>query len=120
MLVLGSLAAVLLTVESPKGSSSNGAATTFGLDHPPLVVNATAVAACRTSYTLVQEAVDEFEYDTGTGATSMNQLQGFLHGPVSTPQYTISIDRSLAGEIDVATPGHPASPGDSNCAYAGP
>ena len=120
MLVLGSLAAVLLTVESPKGSSSKGAPTTTGLDHPKGVVSAAAVAACRANYTVVQEAVDAFEYDTGTGAKNMSDIEHFLHGPVSTPQYTISIDRSLAGEIDVATPGHPASPGDSNCAYAGP
>lgn len=116
-------AAVLLSVGGSPASTSGHTQVTTSRNQPltpRAAPSAASVAACQSSYQAVQSAVDEFEYDTGTGATNMSQLQGFLHGSVSTPQYTISIDRSLAGEIDVATPGHPAAPGDGNCADAGP
>lgn len=121
--VLGAVAvAVLLSLGGNSTTITGGTQGTTGRNvvTPQGAPSLAAAAACRTSYEAVQAAVDEFEYDTGTGATNINQLRGFLHDPVATPQYTISIDRSLAGEIDVATPGHPASPGDANCAYAGP
>lgn len=123
LLALGGIAAVVV-VEMPSGGSSSstsskGSATTLSVSHPAGVISAAAVAACRNTYTVVQEAVDEYETQTGTGPTNIDQLRSLLRDPVVTSQYTISIDRRLAGEIDVATPSHPASPGESNCAYAG-
>ena len=125
--VIGGVAvAVFLSIGGNSTNATGGAQITTVKNAvtpqgaPSLAAAAAAAAACRTSYQAVQAAVDEFEYDTGTGATNISELRGFLHDPVATPQYTITIDRSLAGEIDVATPGHPASPGDANCAYAGP
>lgn len=119
MLALGCVAVVLVEVGSWPGSSSKSTVTTLVTTHPAGAVSAAAVAACRSGYEAVQTAVDEFEAETGSGPTSLNQLQSLLHGQVVSSGYTISIDRNLAGEIEVSTPGHPASPGNANCSYAG-
>ena len=119
MLALGCLAAVVLKVSSLPGSSSTQTGTTLGAGSPSGAVNAAVVAACRSDFEAVQRAVDVYEAETGSGPTNIKQLQSLLHGVVVTSRYTITIDRNLAGEIDVATPSHPASPGESNCAYAG-
>lgn len=124
MMLLAGLAAVILSVSqssgrSPSGESPTRTPTTLPVAHPSAAISATAVAACRTNYTAVQEAVAEYETETGTGPTNISQLHSLLREAVVTSQYTISIDRSLAGEIDVATPSHRPSPGEANCDYAG-
>lgn len=101
------------TLPPETGSSTTG---THGSQTP---VAAGASEVCRTDYEAVSEAVAAFAATDGHNPTSIDQLAGWLKDPVTSPYFTITLDSSGSGAVDVATPGHPGSPGTANCAYAG-
>ena len=119
--ILGAAGLVALKIRAPvesgRAASTIPGSTTSGRHIG--VTQASSVDACRSSYRAVQTAVDVYETETGAGPKTIGQLQPLLRDRIVSSLYTITIDRNLAGEIDVATPGHPALPGESNCAYAG-
>ena len=80
-------------------------------------ISAAAVAACRASYETVSTAADYYSTLYGHPPASMTALASMLKNPVTGRGFTLSI--SAAGKIEIAAPGHPATPGDGNCAYAG-
>ena len=80
-------------------------------------IAAAAAAACRASYTAVSAAADYYATLNGHPASSIEALSPMLKDPLTSTHWTLSM--SPTGQLEVATAGHPATPGDANCAYAG-
>lgn len=78
-----------------------------------------AVVACRTDYQAVLAAVGYYRAEKGTYPRDLASLRPWFRDPVTSPYFTISLDFATPGVVEVSTPGHPASPGDANCAFAG-
>jgi hypothetical protein len=76
-----------------------------------------ARVTCRTDYQAVRQAVDAYTAQHGQAPASMSDLAGLLRDPVTSAYFTISI--GPGGQVEVAAPGHTASPGDGNCDYSG-
>jgi hypothetical protein len=75
-------------------------------------------AACRATYQIVTVSLQDYEaVNGGRPPRTISALLSALKDPVSNPYYTFGIDPH--GDITVAVSGHPATPGDTNCAYAG-
>lgn len=96
-----------VTVSRVSGSAGGGA------------ISAAAIAACRTNYAVASQAVDEYEAQHGKLPKRTADVQAYLKDPLSTRQFTITIDSANPGQLEVATRGHLASDGPSNCAFAG-
>jgi len=99
------------TTATASKPSSNGVASTSD-------ITAAAAVACRTDYEAVAQAASEYQALYGQRPASMAELQSFLKDPLTSAYFTITIDPHVPGSIEVATPGHPAQAGDSNCEYA--
>lgn len=78
-------------------------------------ISAAAAETCRADYEAVSQAVDAYRALNSQPPTSMSQLTPFLRDPVTRTYFTIGLG---ATGVTVSTAGHPAMPGDSNCAYA--
>ena len=48
----------------------------------------------------------------------MAELESFVKVALISSAFIITIDPHVPGRLEVATPGHPAQPGNANCAYA--
>jgi hypothetical protein len=83
-------------------------------------ISAAEVAACRTTYQEAQTAVDTYQVEDGALPTSISQLKALIPDPLSSSSFTITIAPGSPGQLQVATPGHPAAEGDVNCAFPGP
>jgi hypothetical protein len=92
------------------GSSPNAVSSPGG------VIDSAAVVTCRTDYLAVQTADGEYQSVQEQPATNMSELQPMIRDNLSSPYFSFGIDAK--GRVTVATPGHPAAPGDANCAYA--
>jgi hypothetical protein len=82
------------------------------------IVGAAAEIACRTEYATVEQAVSVYQEIDGKPPSSLTQIAQILKDPLTSSHFTISIDLRHPGQVDVATTGHPARGGDSNCSYA--
>ncbi|HTV11108.1 MAG TPA: hypothetical protein VME20_04530 [Acidimicrobiales bacterium] len=81
--------------------------------------NASAAATCRTDYQAVASAVTSYQAEVGQYPQSIGALGQWLHGPVSSHYFTITLGPKDNGVVEVATSNHPAAAGDHNCTYAG-
>jgi len=129
--IVGALAATvpLLTTESNRsnGNSGNPAWTVPGVGRPPSDkvaaagndISAAEVTACRTTYEAAETAVSAYQAETGRLPTSISQLKALTPDSVSSPFFTITIDPTWPGQLQVATRGHIAADGDVNCTTAG-
>ena len=61
----------------------------------------------------------EYQVLHGKPPGNIAALVSMLRDQITSSYYTITLDPARAGAVEVATPGHPATPGDANCAYAG-
>jgi len=82
-------------------------------------VNAAAGAACRSDYQAVTQAAATYAALHGRPPATMAAIESFFTSPITSPYFSISIDSGKPGTVEVATAGHPAVLGDTNCAYAG-
>jgi hypothetical protein len=129
IVILAGVAAAALGSQSGSGGDHQGsAATSFGatpstLDDSPANgakdISEAAQIACRTNYQAVTQAVYEYEVLHGTPPADIAALASMLRGPVTSSYYTITLDPTRAGAVDVATPYHSGTLGDANYAYAG-
>ena len=127
IVILAGMAAAVLGNQNGSGgdhegrSSAGGAATT--IDSSPVKaasdVSEGAQVACRTNYQAVTEAVAEYQVLHGRAPGDLAALAAMLRDPVTSAYYSITVDPTSPGAVEVATPEHPAAPGDTNCAYAG-
>lgn len=79
-------------------------------------MQAAAVATCRTDYSAVAEAASDYKLLNDRPAPNLSALDQILGSKsVSSPYFMISV---TVGSVNVATLGHPAAPGNGNCAYA--
>jgi hypothetical protein len=129
--MVGALAAAIpllrnsSTISSDKSSSaglnvSTAKPSTSGQDAPGNDVSAAVVAACRTTYEEAQTAVDTYQVEGGTLPTSISQLKALIPDSLSSSIFTITINPRNPGQLQVATPDHPAADGVVNCAFARP
>lgn len=123
LLVLGGIAGAVLALQ-PNHNSGRGAGRTqptvnASPSHASGDISQASQEACQANYQTLQTAVSEYEAVNGRPPASMNALTSMIHSPVSTYFYAITIDPDHPGQIDVATRGHPASPGEAGCRYAG-
>lgn len=100
-----------LPVFHPESSQSPRTATTN---------NPASVAVCRTDFQAASTAVSEYEALNGRPPIAITSIADMLKDPLGNPNFTIEVDPAGTGTVEVATPGHPSSPGDVNCDYAGP
>jgi len=110
LLVIGGLS--VLVVHAMNGSSRASTSLQSG-------GSAAAASVCRVDYDAITHAVEAYTTFNGHPPASMTQLSQYLRDPVTSSQFVISLDPFMVGKIDVATPGHPAAPGDANCEFAG-
>jgi hypothetical protein len=124
LLIMGGLVAIVLTqighgtqsvhLTNPlTGSTLSANPSGAGAD-----ISAAQAVACRTNYEAVSQAADIYTTTHGRPPTAISDVAGMLRDPTSGPGFTIGVN--AAGQITVATPGHPAAPGPGNCAYAAP
>jgi hypothetical protein len=119
--ILGTLGAVALastggstkTVPSPStpavgSSSSRGAA----------IVSEAANVVCKAEYAAVSAAVSEYEAANDRPPGSISELGSILKDPGVTSGYRITINPNKPGQVEVASDGHAAQPGDEGCAFA--
>ena len=122
MVILGGLVAVVLLAESgspdsrpsiqvPQLPSVGVAPANAGPD-----INAAAVEACKANFQTVHEAVDAYEASNGRPPHSIADIQAMLRDPVDGVGFQITVNHT--GEVEVATAGHSAVVGDTNCNYA--
>jgi hypothetical protein len=80
--------------------------------------SASEALACRADYAAFAQAVSAYVILNGKQPASLSDLQSFVKGSSASSYFTITVNPHLAGQLEVATPGHPAQPGSANCAYA--
>jgi hypothetical protein len=123
LLVLGGVAALVFALQPGSNSDRGGSHANTTINGSPAKASSdiaqAAEAACQANFQTVQTAVSEYEALHGQAPTSMTALASMVHNPVSTYFYAITIDPHHPGQIEVATPGHAASPGEAGCAHAG-
>jgi hypothetical protein len=95
------------------GQPAGGSAGVAGGD-----VAAAEAAACETNFQAAEAAVSFYEAQTGSPPTATAEVQALLRDPLSSAFFTITIDPTKPGHLEVATRGHPAADGDSNCTAA--
>lgn len=105
---------------STSGHASRGTAE-ITIPSPAQGIAAAAVQACKADFGAADAAVSEYEAEHGQPPASITDVQSYLRDPLNAPQYhySITIAAGHRGQLEVATPAHPASPGSGNCAYAG-
>jgi hypothetical protein len=122
LVVLGGVSAAVVVTEtsSPggqnrvptgRGSTLNASPSGAGGD-----IAAAAATVCRTDYEAVSQAEDEYQTMNGRPASGMSDVAQYLRDPVTSRYFTITV---VSGKVEVATPGHPATVGEGNCAFAG-
>ena len=94
------------------------------------MTHSSAASACKSDYKTIETAQEAYRTQVGSSASSFNQLETQqpgqnqpLVGPwikeaPSSPYYTIGFyptPGSSFGDVTVATPGHPAQIGSTNC-----
>ena len=123
VVVLGGLAAVVLTALPGSGTKSPHGATPslpgLATQQPQAQISAAAQEACKANYAALEQAVSFYQAQHGSLPTTIAELQTYFHGTLSTPQFTLTIDPIRPGQIQVQTGKHAASDGNSNCRYAG-
>ncbi len=122
--LLGGLATTAL-VSQPNGSKNQGhqtSATTAVNASPSNAatdIRAAAAVTCRADYEAVDTAVSEYAAVNGKWPTDMKQVAAMTREPITSTRFEITINPAKPGQVEVAAGGHPALPGDDNCAYAG-
>jgi hypothetical protein len=82
------------------------------------ILSVSAQETCRANFAAAQAAVSLYQAEHGELPVKIGQVQTVVRDPLSTDRFTITIDPLHAGGLEVATPGHPAKDGDSNCDFA--
>ena len=122
LLVLGGLATVVLTTlpGSEGGSTHQPTGSLPGLvtAHPPAQISTAAEQACEANYLALQQAISVYQVEHRSLPKSLSDLDAYFHGSASTPQFSLTIDPSHPGQVEVQTEGHTSSDGDVNCRYA--
>lgn len=113
----GSTPTLPITGSSPPGIG--GSRTSTAKANPLSEITAATIAACRSSYATAERAVEEYQAQRGALPTSIAEVQGYLRDPLSTLQFTISMDAAHPGQLKVSTAAHVASYGPANCEFAG-
>lgn len=123
LLVLGGLGAVVaVSVAGGSGSPlpSIPSLTTVpapgSRSNPPAAISEAGVAACNADYAQADQALGVYETQNGRPPTSVSDLRPYLRDALTGQGFTLTIE---SGRIAVATPGHAASSGPANCAFAG-
>jgi hypothetical protein len=131
---MGGLAVIVMVSLTGSGSGNNevakagsssvttagsSGATTTGGSSVGADIAAAAVVTCQTDYQAVEAAVGYYQAEHGLSPASLGALSSWLRDPVTSPYFTIAIDPHHAGVVEVGTKGHPLSPGELNCQYAG-
>lgn len=123
VVILGGLAAVAIVATNSETSlpsvGTKGASTTTlapGSSGAASDISAAASTACRANYEALNSALQAYEAINGHAPSSIAALQSELKDPVSSRYYTFGLNAQ--GQVTVATKGHPAGPGDANCAFA--
>jgi hypothetical protein len=131
LLVMGAMAVIVLTalpggganVVTPPGLPvvTPGTQTRHGPTADPALgdIQAAAIVVCETDYQAVAAAVSYYQAEKGSLPTSMGPLRPLLRSPVASLYFTIAIDAHRPGVVEVSTNGHPPTPGEGNCAFAG-
>ena len=120
LLLLGVLGVVLFTSLGQQGSVSTIRSSRA---NKPFATassyeSAAAIVACRTDYEAATQAATEYATVYGREPATISQLQSFLKDPLLSTRFTIAVDPDVPGRIEAAASGHPALPGDANCAYS--
>lgn len=120
--LLGGLATIVVMAQSstsgprqsihiPQLPSAGVAPANAGPD-----ISAATVDACKANYQAASQAVAAYEALNGHPPPNVSAIQAMLKDPLNGVGFQITIDPS--GRPEVATAGHPAAAGDSNCSYA--
>ena len=125
-------AAVLISVQN--GSSGPGSmpslptsrapgagysSPTSASPHSLSQISVAEIAACRTSYSAAERAVQAYRALHGQLPTSTAEIQSYLRDSLSTSRFAITIDPARPGHLQVSTAGRSASGGPGNCDSAG-
>lgn len=122
LVVLGGVAAVVVVslpggtpTSLPQGPSSAPGVLPGG---PTAPISTAAQQACVADYQMLSGVMTEYQAEQGVLPTSVSQLQPLLRGSLSTAGFSFVIDPAHPGQLQVRTPGHPATDGPGNCRYA--
>jgi hypothetical protein len=122
LVILAGMAAAVLASQGGAGGDHQTHSTQTTIDASPAKgaadISAAAQATCRTDYSAAAEAASEFQTLNGRPPASLAELEPFFKDPLTSSAFTITVSSDVAGQLEVETPGHPAQPGDANCAYA--
>jgi hypothetical protein len=122
LVILAGLAAAVLASQAGSGGDHQAPSNQTSVDASPAKgaadVSSAAQATCRTDYAAAVEAASEFETLTGRQAATMAELGSLVKDSLMSSAFIITINLHVPGQLEVATPGHPAQPGNANCAYA--
>jgi hypothetical protein len=126
LVVMGALTLIML--RSLAGSSTSPAVPTVGRSASAAEssvsvgvgsnLSAAAKEACEIDYQAALQAVSEYEQLHDSLPPTISQVQSMLRDALSSSHFTIVMDPGRMGQLEVGTPGHSPTPGDSNCAYA--
>jgi hypothetical protein len=121
--LLGVVAAVVLVAQSGGSHDLQGLSPSSTINGSPANaagdIHLAAEADCRYAYAGVTAAVADYEVVNGRPPTDMAALRPMLRGPINSSRFVISLNPTRLGQVEVAAPGHPATPGDAACTYAG-
>jgi hypothetical protein len=121
--LLGVMGSVLLVTQTGPTSRSDRAGGGTTINSSPsrgaLDIHAAGVAACHANYEAATAAASYYQTLYGKPPTNVNDLRSIFRDFVSSNRFSITIDPTHPGLVEVAANGHPAQPGSGNCAYAG-
>jgi hypothetical protein len=122
MAIVAGVAVIVLFAENRATGRDKGNPSQTTLNASPSraaadIQNA-AASTCQADYAAVSAAVSYYQTLNGTPPTSMDGLRSFLKDPVTSTRFTITIDPTHPGVVEVAAGGRPAEPGNGNCLYA--
>ena len=122
--LLGGLAATALVFQA-SGAKEQGrqSAATSTVNSSPgnaaADIQAAAAVTCRADYEAMVTAVSEYAALNGKQPVDMAQVAPTMRQPISSTRFSITINPTKPGEVEVAAGGHPSVPDEGNCAYAG-
>ena len=122
LLILGGLVGVVLMAQS----GTPGSKPSIAVPHLPSMgaspanagpdITAAAVEACKASFRAANDAMEAYEALHGHPPQNVSDIQSMLKDPLNGVGFQVTV--SQAGQVEIATAGHPASVGDTNCAFA--
>jgi hypothetical protein len=122
VVILAGLAAAVLASQDGSGGDHQAHSSQTTVDASPAkgatYIYAAARETCLTDYAAAVEAASDFVTLEGRQPATMAELESFYKGSLTSGTFTITVNPHVAGQLEVATPGHPAQPGSANCAFA--